>query len=120
MRARREKLRKRSTPELEGASLLVGESVEAGLEGSPRAAMRGGSMAIGAVLGVATSTVLDMVDHTVDCKRARGVPKVVLLHPTPWHGPVGARVAERESRRGSQRSASRGRVGVAASRSGGC
>ncbi len=113
MRARREKLRKRSTPELEGASLLVGESVE----GSPRAAMRGGSMAIGAALGVATSTVLDMLDHTVDCKRARGVPKVVLLQSTLWHGPVGARVAERESRRGSQRSASKGRAGVAASRS---
>ena len=66
--------------------LLVGESVE----GSPRAAMRGGSMAIGAALGVATSTVLDMVDHTVDCKRARGVPKrkVVLLHPRvmAWPG----------------------------------
>ncbi len=57
-------------------------------------------------------------DHKVDCKRARGVPKVVLLQSTLWHGPVGARVAERESRRGSQRSASKGRVGVAASRSG--
>ena len=82
--------------------------------------MGGGSGAISAVLGVARSVVLDKVDHKVDCKRARGVPKVVLLQSTLWHGPVSGRVAERDSRRGSQRSASKGRVGVAASRSGGC
>ena len=51
--------------------------------------MRGRSMAIGAALGVATSTVLDMVDHTVDCKRARGVPEVVLLHPRVMAWPGG-------------------------------